>query len=223
MHSKLIAKLELYGTHPIMLHWTNSFLSDITHKVRVGSSLSDVVPVISGVPQGSVLGPVLFIVFINDICSCTPVGATLKLYADDAKLYSVLTCNMSTANLQQHLYNIAMWSERQQLKLSVKKCAVMHMRPSRRDHLPPVVYYLHSTKSPTVDDFTDLGVTYDHHFSFSAHIDRIVTKASQRTRLILMCFSTRDPAVLMMAFNTYVRPILEYATVVWSPFEARYS
>jgi len=62
------------------------------------TSLSDV-PVISGVPQGCVLGPVLFIVFINDICSCSPVGVTLKLYADDAKLYSVLTCNMSTANL----------------------------------------------------------------------------------------------------------------------------
>ena len=56
---------------------------------------------ISGVPQGSVLGLVLLIVFINDICSCTPVGVTLKLYADDAKLYSVLTCNMSTVNLQQ--------------------------------------------------------------------------------------------------------------------------
>jgi len=84
VHSKLIAKLELYGTHPIMLLWINS---DRTHKVRVGSSLSDVVTVISGVPHGSVLGPVLFIVFINDICSCTPVGVTLKLYADDAKLY----------------------------------------------------------------------------------------------------------------------------------------
>ena len=89
---------------------------------------------------------------------------------------------------------------------------------NRRDHLPPVVYYLHSTKLPTVDDFTDVGVTYDHHFSFSAHFDRIVTKASERARLILMCFSTRDPAVLMMAFNIYVRPILEYTTVVWSPF-----
>jgi len=153
-------------------------LSDRTHQVRVGFSLSGIVPVISGVPQGSVLGPVLFILFINDISSYIPDGVIIKLYAYDAKLYSILTCNMSHANLQQCLHNIATWSERQQLTLSVKKCAVMHMRPRRRDHLPPVLYDVHSINLPTVDDFTDLGVTYDKHFSFSAHIDKVVTKAA---------------------------------------------
>jgi len=144
-------------------------------------------------------------------------GVILKLYADDVKLYSVLTCNMPHANLQQCLHNTATWSKCQQLTLSVKKCAVMHMRPQRRDHLPPVTYDEHSINLPTVEDFTDLGVTDDKHFSFSAHINKVVTKAAQRAKLILMCFSTRDPVVLMRAFNTYVRPILEYATVAWSP------
>ena len=72
----------------------------------------------------------------------------------------VLTCNMSHANLQQCLHSIATWSECQQLTLSVKKCAVMHMRPQRRDHLPPVLYDVHSINLPTVDDFT--AVSYTH-------------------------------------------------------------
>ena len=65
----------------------------------------------------------------------------------------------------------------------------MHMRPRRRDHLPPVLYDVHSINLPTVDDFTDLGFTNDKYFSFSAHIDKVVTKAAQRARLILKCFS----------------------------------
>jgi len=89
VHSKLLAKLKHYGTHPLLLLWINSFLSARTQQVRVSSSLSGIAPVISGVPQGSVLGPVLFILFINDISSCIPDGVILKLYADDAKLYSV--------------------------------------------------------------------------------------------------------------------------------------
>jgi len=93
----------------------------------------------------------------------------------------------------------------------------MHMRPRRLDRLPPVLYDVHSINLPTVDASTDLGVTYDKHFSFSAHIDKVVTKAAQCAKLILNCFSTRDPVVLMRAFNTYVRPILEYTTVVWLP------
>jgi len=84
----------------------------------------------------------------------------------------------------------------------------MHMKPQRRDHLPPVLYDVYSINLPTVDDFTHLGVTDDKHFSLSAHIDKVVTKAAQRAKLILRCFSIRDPVILIRAFTTYDRPIL---------------
>ena len=115
-------------------------------------------------------------------------------------------------------WRISTWSDHWQLTLSPTKCSILHVSSATKlgantNH----TYHLGSTNLPTVDSITDLGVTYDSRLSFSLHIDKIVTKASLRAKLILNCFQSRDPHLLVNAFCTFVRPILEYCCIVWNP------
>ena len=90
VHSKLVAKLACYGIDRVLLSWLGSFLSNRFQYVKADKSYSSILPVISGVPQGSVLGPLLFILYVNDICTLSQAGVTIKLFADDTQLYTVL-------------------------------------------------------------------------------------------------------------------------------------
>jgi ribonuclease P/MRP protein subunit RPP40 len=128
VHSKLIVKLRSYGVSDLILRWIDAFLSHRSQYVRIDSCVSGLCNVISGVPQGSVLGPALFIVYVNDITDCIASNVTVKLFADDTKLYSVITeDDDNCAQLQHSLDLIATWAEHWQLKLSPKKCVVMHI------------------------------------------------------------------------------------------------
>ena len=217
VHSKLIVKLRSYGVSDMILRWIDAFLSNRFQYVRIDSCVSGLCSVISGVPQGSVLGPVLFIVYVNDISDCIASNVTVKLFADDTKLYTVITKDDDNcAQLQHSLDSIASWAEHWQLKLSPKKCAVMHITP-RRPNVAAADYTIGCVTLPVVDQFTDLGVSYDNHLRFSCHIDKIVSKASSRARLILKCFCSRDSVLLTRAYCTYVRPLLEFSSVIWSP------
>lgn len=218
VHSKLVAKLRSYGVSEMILRWIDAFLSNRFQYVCIDSCVSGLCSVISGVPQGSVLGPVLFIVYVNDISDCIVPNVTVKLFADDTKLYTVISKNIDNcAQLQLCLDSIASWAEHWQLKLSPKKCAVMHITPKRANAAAAAEYTIGCVTLPVVDQFTDLGVSYDNHLCFSSHIDKIVSKASSRARLILKCFCSRDSVLLTRAYCTYVRPLLEFSSVIWSP------
>ena len=93
----------------------------------------------------------------------------------------------------------------------------MHLSPRRANHVFTFPYAINNQVLPVIDCVTDLGVMYDNHLSFVPHINKTVNKASQCANQIIRCFTTRDPLVLIKAFNTFVRPLLECATVVWSP------
>ena len=222
VHSKLLAKLQSYGVDGLLLGWINSFLTGRSQFVKIAAACSSAVCVISGVPQGSVLGPVLFIVYINDICEVVPSGVTVKLFADDAKLYSVFGNTLAPDCLQNCLTAISDWSNHWQLTLSPTKCSVLHVMPAgvscTNISFP---YHIDNVALPVVDFVTDLGVTYDNKLKFQPHIDRIVSKAALRAKLILKCFQSRDPGLLSRAFCTFVRPILEYGCVIWSPLFKR--
>ena len=132
MHAKLIAKLACYGIiyNDMLLYWIQSFLTDRFQYVKIGNSFSAFHSVVSGVAQGSVLfGPILFVLFVNDICDLASLGVTIKLFADDTKLYYVFNA-MSPDCLQSCLSAISAWSDQWQLKLAPLKCSVVHVNSS---------------------------------------------------------------------------------------------
>ena len=187
VHSKLLHKLKCYGFNGFLLDWIKCFLTNRRQMVRVGSSLSHSCNVISGVPQGSVLGPVLFIIYINEICKITCFAkdvVTFKLFADDVKVYTCIK-NVDAAIMLQHCLDlICNWATSRQLKLSLSKCTGLSLGKAHVNtlcHCCDVVL-------PIVNQMTDLGILIDDKLSFSPHIDTVCTKEKQRDALILNFF-----------------------------------
>ena len=215
-HQKLITKLEGYGICGDLLEWLKAFLSNRTQVVNISGHVSENVYITSGVPQGSVLGPTLFLLFINDIDDILfGTSVRMKLYADDVKLYSSFT--QTSCDLQAVCDRLQTWAEKWQLQTSYDKCSVQRItnRVSIADCNPS--YKIGSHVLCWSDETRDLGVIIDKKLNFNSHVSAIAHKAHVRASLILRTFVTRDPTVLTKAFITYVRPLLEYCTPVWSP------
>ena len=214
-HSKLLLKLRSYGISGQLFNWIANFLQNRTQQTRVGSSLSNITDLTSGVVQGSVIGPLLFVLFINDVaCLFNDSSCVCKLYADDLKLYTVLESKVDCDKLQSKLNEICVWSDTWQLKISYKKCNFMYIGNTDCR----VNMLLNDNVLQLVSDVKDLGVTVDAHLTFNKHIDQVVARAFIRSNLIHKCFVSRDVPTLLRAFLVYVRPVLEYASCVWSPY-----
>jgi hypothetical protein len=213
VHTKLCAKLIYFGIKGKLLNWITAFLSYRTQQVKVGGKLSGIVDVISGVPQGSVLGPLLFLIFINDLVDVFDSKLNVKLFADDVKIYVVLNDIGSSSLLQSGLDKLSVWANGWQLQISIPKCSVLHMG----NNSIVINYNINGNVLPNVTAMRDLGVTIDCDLRFKQHINNIVAKAHQRACLILRCFKSRNVDILFRAFIVYVRPLLEYCASVWSP------
>ena len=212
-HIKLLHKLRGYGIQYELLAWIKSFLDHRTQRVLVDSRLSKAVPVRSGVVQGSVLGPLLFILFINDITEILDVPANCQLYADDIKLYSRIELDKPNA-LTSCLAKLKIWSDSWQLAMNCRKCSVMHLGPTN----PDFQYSLGTFQLPGITRVCDLGVDYNNKLIFSDYIVNIVAKAYRRIYLIFRGFVSRNAQLLKQVYITYVRPLLEYCTPLWSPY-----
>jgi len=215
-HSKLIRKLEGYGISGTLLIFLQNFLVNRSQCTRVGACLSCRVDVKSGVIQGSCIGPLLFVIFINDIIDCLSLSTACKLYADDVKLYTVISTENDVTRLQNDINAIYHWSQLWQMEISVCKTFVMPIGGK----LLPILkheYLLDNSALPTVTRARDLGIIVDCELTFTDHINNIVSRASARANLIHRCFVSRDRHSLLRAFIVYVRPILEYGSCVWSP------
>ena len=199
----------------MLLKFIQSLLTGRTQRTRVGGCLSDAVKLISGVVQGSCIGPLLFILFINSLSKLHDMEVVCKLYADDVKLYIELSREHRVDMLQQSLDIIYAWANKWQLPISLTKCAVMVLNPNRCNVEP--VLFLDNCKLTIVHVIKDLGVTIDPLLKFNTHIDNIIGKARSRAGLILRSFNPRNRNNLFRAFVVYVRPLLEYCSPVWSP------
>ena len=121
-HSKLLLKLGKYGFDGKLLSILQAFLYDRSQRVRISNSVSGSAKITSGVPQGSVLGPLLFIIFINDLADIFTDNITSKFFADDAKLYTVIRSNIELDTLQSSTDLLCKWASDWQLTLSIPKC-----------------------------------------------------------------------------------------------------
>ena len=212
--NKLIFKLESYGIKGDLLSWIKVFLFNREQCVLVENAFSSPCEVISGVPQGSVLGPILFILFINDIVNVCNNNVVVTLYADDVKVYSTVSSGDTVFNLQSTLANLQKWASAWQLKINISKCQVLRIGGkcnmsscfSINDHI-----------LPSSSSVSDLGVIVDNKLSYSEHINSIVTKCNQRIGMFFRGFVSRDFKMLSKFFTTYIRPILEYNSCVWNP------
>ena len=214
-HQRLLIKLEGYGISDHVLNWIRDFLTNRSQQISVNGAKSSSAPVTSGVPQGSVLGPVLFIYYINDLPSVTE--GILKIFADDTKAYSTVQSDADSNKLQQCINDLTNWSEKWQLKFNSKKCKVLHIGKNN----PTYSYTINDgdvTNNLSPTDFEkDLGVITDPELNFDLHIQNQVKKARQLSSLILRTISYKTIDVMLPYYKHLVRPHLEYANTVWYP------
>ena len=214
-HIKLIHKLKCYGITGNLLFWLTAFLSSRYQRVRIGSSLSEYCAVLSGVPQGSVLGPLLFNLYINDLTDFSTPFSNSKLYADDVKIYTEICDSVSFLHLQSYLDHIQTWAADWQLTISESKCNIIQLSVSKANFLPD--FYLFNTPITSVDSVCDLGIIIDSNLCFRKHISSIECKAKQRSALIHRCFVSKLISNLIKAYKICVRPLLECSPQIWSP------
>ncbi|MCP4585470.1 reverse transcriptase family protein, partial [Pseudoalteromonas sp.] len=212
-HAKLIQKLAALGIRGKLLSWIRSYFMDRKQAVKIGSKLSRWRDITSGVPQGSVLGPLFFILFINDLVELLPAGVTIKLYADDAKIYVIYKPGSWTPLLQQAISVLERWTLDWGLRLAVVKCLLLFLGRLNAKH----VYTAFDNPLTHVKVVKDLGILITEDLSWFSHISNIASKASKRANAIFKAFTYSNFEMLARAYVTYIRPVLESASVVWCP------
>ena len=212
-HNKLLIKLAAYGINGNLLGWINSFLSGRKQRVLVNNCYSEWSNVISSVPQGSVLGPILFLLYINDIVDIVH-GCKIKLFADDVKVFWVHDIKSKSINvLQIRLDKISDWSIKWQLPISYSKCYSMHFGVNN----PNTVYKFGDADIKSESDIKDLGVFVSNNLKSSFHCNKLIDKTKRLCSMLFRCLKSSDPTCLLIAYKSYILPILEYNSTVWSP------
>ena len=171
-------------------------------------------PVISGVPQGTVLGPLMFLLYMNDI-NKNVTSSKLGLFADDCVIYKTIFTNDDSAALQKDLATLSDWARIWQMSFNVDKCVLL--RFTRSHSLIINDYFLNNQAIQCSNVYKYLGIQLANTLSWDTHITTIVNKATRMLNFIKRNLSKCCCSIKSIAYTTLVRPILEYATEVWDP------
>ena len=179
-HCRLLSKLSSYGIHDQTHSWIASWLTMRKQRVAIDGITSGWVSVKPGVPQGMVLGLLMFLIYINDIGE--NVLFVLKLFADDCILYRAISSSTDCSELQEDLNTIYQWSQKWQMNFNINKCVVLNCYKSASSI--STCYHLNNHILECVKHHSYLDVILDQTLSFSPHINNIVSKASKTLNFI---------------------------------------
>ncbi len=221
-HGGLLQKLTSVGIKGKLHAWIQSFLSNRKQRVKIKGCTSDWMEVLSGVPQGSVLGPLLFIIYINDIVDT--LGCHCYLYADDMKLYKIIQSNDDCISLQSDMDRVVEWSSDWKIKLNFAKCKVIRLNGNENMGMP--VYSIGENslaqELKKTDSEKDLGITIDSQLNFDNHIAETINKANRILGLIKRNFKDLNYSSFCAIYKALVRSHLEYGQSVWSPYKLKH-
>lgn len=217
-HCRLLSRLSSIGISESLVCWIKDFLSDRTQKVCVNHCFSRSLPVRSGVIQGSVLGPTLFNIFINNIDNVVQHCNILK-YADDIRIF--LAADKSSHSLldmqkqvQDDINNLVHWAHQSDLKLSVVKCFSV----SFGHHNSTRSYNISNCDIPCKTEFSDLGLQVHSSLQFKHHVENVVSKGLIKLGLINKVFKNKSGKSTVQLYNAFVRPTVDYLSLIWSPY-----
>ena len=214
-HQRLIHKLQLLGFEGKLLTWLQSFLANRLMRVVVNGHFSAWLEVMSGVPQGSVLGPLLFLIFVNDLPDW--IKTNICMFADDTKIWTRITSIKDSADLQKDLDSLSIWSANWQLRFNPDKCKVMHVG---HQHKPNYMIHQDNTdwNIQEVTEEKDLGVLTTCTLKVSRQCHEAASKANRVLGMIHRQFKDLDKKSFLIIYKSFVRPHLEYAVQSWSPY-----
>ena len=216
-HRRLLVKLQGYGIQGKVLDWIQEFLTERKQRVGINGSESEWSDATSGIPQGSVLGPTLFLVYINDMPDV--INALIKLFADDAKVYNRVKQYEQPADnrVQSSLNRDVNWATTWLMRFNITKCHHMHIGK----HNTGTKYTMQDGNTfelETVKTEKDLGVIIDSNLSFRDHMNSKVNLANRNLGIIFRTFTFLDKETSLHLYKSLVRRHVGYSTPNWSPY-----
>jgi len=210
-HLKLIYKLRCLGFCPVLVNWLTAYLFGRSFVVRVNNCLSNKHAVLPGVPQGSTLGPLLFVIYVNDLFSVVK-NSTMLMFADDCKLLNIIHNDNDKLLLQTDIDAVCLWYALWQFKPNIDKTVFLALFKRALSN-----YTAGNALISACNNVTDLGLLYDCNINFRCHIANITRRAHFLVHNMFLMFKNHDRKFYVHLYVTFVRPILEFCTPVWSP------
>ena len=212
-HLKLCAKLDNIGVRGNILSWIKAFLTNRQQRVCVDGRSSDWSSISSGVPQGSILGPLLFLIYINDIT--LSLNSKARLFADDCTLYRTVSSAEDCVLLQSDLAKVYSWTQMWQLSLNTSKCKVLNISNKRTP--PTYRYNINNTPLEFVEKMKYLGIYINRHLRWNDNVSYASHKATRILNLLRRSMYRCSKSAKERAVSALVRPHLEYVAPVWEP------
>jgi hypothetical protein len=216
-HKRLIKKLVGKGVEPGVVSWIESWLTDRKQKVCIQGKESEESDVKSGVPQGTVLGPILFSVFIDDLedeVSAQQLDVFVTKFADDTKGGKVITSPEDRDKLQKALDCLCSWADKWGMTFNVSKCKILHIGRNN----PEYDYYMHGVKMGTTEIERDVGVMVSKTLKPMDQCEAAAGRAMSVLGQLRRNFHYRDRNTFIKLYKQYVRPHLEFSVPAWSPW-----
>lgn len=211
-HCRLLKKVRAHGIRGKVISWIEDWLDNRVQCVVLNNSSSDRQLVLSGVPQGSVLGPLLFLIYINDLD--LNVISKLFKFADDSKVCKSINSDLDRDILRSDLDKIFKWSESWQMSFNIDKCVVLHVGNNNQQF----DYYLGNNLIKTSNKERDLGVIVDNSCKFSEQCRMAASAANKLLGLIKRSIEYKNKDTIVRLYKALVRPKLEYCIQAWCPY-----